>query len=200
MDDSIYNIVVEARLGDSSAQEKTLKYLNDLTYAVNKQYKGFFDGNYGMNKQFFEIILLECFQNVLYSDNLYKIDEFDKVFKYIYIQKIKYHIRRYFNNWEFNSKSEDIYNEKINNDFIGDSSNHDGKYKCPDEIVTTIIRDPNSKIKEKEIKVLDLYLKDYTISEISRILNESYVAVSKQLERALLKCKKYIKENFGDFC
>lgn len=190
--------LVEAKLGSANSQMILYKHFEELTKPIKLKYEGLFTNKLGIYASDLDGICNECFESLLTLEECpYNIDNF---FKYIYVKRINWYLRRSFHcNYNLNMQDGD-YCEMINNDYLSENDYFDKTFDIKDELLTEILESDKVKLKNIDKTILKLYINDYTISEIAKILDFSYTAIFRRIERILRKCKIFLLENFKDYC
>ncbi len=192
MKDTVY---IQAKLGDSHSQKLLFDHFVNISKPITYKHSKSNKNTGGIPPIDLETLIIEAYETILFSSEIhYKADEF---FKYLYIQRIKDYFRKKLRKEELLKKyAEDNYFEKT--EVINNTTIYEQNYSNGHELIDVILDDKKAGLTELEKRILSMFLKSFTVEEISSILSICYSQVFRKLRNAQKKCKNYIEKYLPD--
>ncbi len=192
---------IETYLKDENLNE-LFKYFKNLCLPITYKFLKIFRYEYYLTEDEVYSLCLKAFDNFLKYKDSKEIYDYERYFKYLYLQVINAELRK------LNEEKHRIHRKSLENneDFnIEDSIYFSQSSNCFDnmnnEIVSYVLESNRSGLTDREKEILSYYVNGYNIKEISEILGICYSSCFREMESLIEKCRRFLKNTIPElFC
>lgn len=189
---------VESFLKEENLNE-LFKYFKNLCLPITYKYLKIFKNDYYLTDDEVYSLCLRAFDNFLKYREVKEIYDYERYFKYLYLQVINAELRK------LNEEKHRVHRRSLENseDFnIEDSIYFSQSSNCfdnmNDEIVSYILESNKSGLSQREKEILSYYVNGYNIREISEIIGLCYSSCFREVESLIEKCRKFLLNTIPD--